>query len=46
MVANIQQNTDNAQQTEKISEKISDGVQKVGESSKESLNSIRVIASK
>jgi methyl-accepting chemotaxis protein len=46
MVANIQQNTDNAQQTGKISEKISDGVQKVGESSKESLDSIRVIASK
>jgi methyl-accepting chemotaxis protein len=46
MVANIQQNTDNAQQTEKISEMISEGVQKVGSSSKESLNSIRVIASK
>lgn len=46
MVGNIQQNTDNAQQTEKISEMISDGIQKVGDSSKESLNSIRVIASK
>jgi methyl-accepting chemotaxis protein len=46
MVANIQQNTSNAQLTEKIAHKISEGVQKVGVSSKESLNSIRVIADK
>ena len=46
MVANIQQTTDNAQQTEKIAHSISQGIQKVGDSSKESLNSIKVIASK
>jgi methyl-accepting chemotaxis protein len=46
MVANIQQNTSNAQQTEKIAHSISEGIQKVGASSKESLNSIKVIADK
>jgi methyl-accepting chemotaxis protein len=46
MVANIQQNTENAQQAEKIAHNVSVGIQKVGESSKESLNSIRVIAGK
>jgi methyl-accepting chemotaxis protein len=46
MVANIQQNTDNAQQTEKISHSLSDGVQKVGKSSRESLDSIKIIANK
>lgn len=46
MAANIQQNTDNAQQTEKISFNVAEGVQKVGHSSKESLESIRNIADK
>jgi methyl-accepting chemotaxis protein len=46
MVANIQQNTDNAQITEKIADNISKGIQKAGESSQESLNSIRTIADK
>lgn len=46
MVANIQQNTDNAKETAKLSENISAGIQQVGLSSKESLDSIRVIANK
>ncbi|HOT14190.1 MAG TPA: methyl-accepting chemotaxis protein [Bacteroidales bacterium] len=46
MVANIQQTADNAQQTEKIAHSISQGIQKVGDSSRESLSSIKVIASK
>jgi methyl-accepting chemotaxis protein len=46
MVANIHQNTDNAQQTERISLKLSEGVQKVGKSSRESLDSIKIIADK
>lgn len=46
MVANIQQNTDNAKETATISENISSGIKEVGISSKESLESIRVIADK
>jgi len=46
MTANIQQNTMNAQQTGLISVNLSEGVRKVGDSSKDSLHSIQVIASK
>ena len=46
MVSNIQQNTDNAQQTEKIAQNVSLGIQKVGASAGESLESIRNIAYK
>jgi methyl-accepting chemotaxis protein len=46
MAANIQQNTDNAQQTEKITLNVSQGVEKVGNASRESLESIRNIADK
>ncbi|MDD3891861.1 MAG: methyl-accepting chemotaxis protein, partial [Bacteroidales bacterium] len=46
MAANIQQNTDNAQQTEKISLDVSNGVQKVGVGAQESLSSIQSIANK
>ncbi len=46
MVSNIQQNTDNAQQTEKIAQNVSAGIQKVGASAGESLESIRNIADK
>jgi methyl-accepting chemotaxis protein len=46
MASNIQQNTDNAQQADKISMKVSDGVQKVGAASRESLSSIKNIAEK
>ncbi|MFP4366731.1 MAG: methyl-accepting chemotaxis protein [Bacteroidales bacterium] len=46
MVSNIQQNTDNAQQTEKIAQNVSSGIQKVGASAGESLESIRNIADK
>ncbi len=46
MVSNIQQNTDNAQQTEKIAQNVSTGIQKVGASAGESLESIRIIADK
>ena len=46
MAVNIQQNTDNAQEAEKISKKVSDGVQKVGSASQESLLSIRDISEK
>lgn len=46
MSANIQQNTDNAQQAEKISQNVSQGIQKVGSAAKESLDSIRNIAAK
>jgi methyl-accepting chemotaxis protein len=46
MAANIQQNTENAQRTNTISSKVSQGVQKVGAASKESLVSIRNIAEK
>lgn len=46
MVAIIQQNSDNSQETEKIAHTISLGVQTVGASSKESLSSIKKIADK
>ncbi len=46
MVSNIQHNTDNARETEKISKHITEGVKKVGNSSKESLESIKTIANK
>jgi methyl-accepting chemotaxis protein len=46
MVAIIQQNSDNSQETEKIAHTISLGVQTVGASSKESLSSIKKIAAK
>ncbi len=46
MAANIQQNTDNAQEADKISQKVQDGVQKVGAASQESLVSIKNIAEK
>ncbi|MFA6400625.1 MAG: methyl-accepting chemotaxis protein [Salinivirgaceae bacterium] len=46
MSANIMQNTDNALQTEKISVLALDGLNKVGASSKQSLNSIKEIAQK
>jgi methyl-accepting chemotaxis protein len=46
MVSNIQQNSDNAQQTEKISRGVANHIHQVGESSKESLESIRNIASR
>ena len=44
--ANIGQNTDNAQQTEKISINVSHGIETIGAASMESLQSIRDIASK
>jgi len=46
IAANIQQNTDNALQTEKISIGVSQGIQKVGAAAGESLQSVRDIASK
>ena len=46
MVANIQQNTDNAQEAEKISQKVNEGVNKVGFAAQESLSSIKNIAEK
>lgn len=46
MTANIEQTTQNAQQTGLISTHLSESVRKVGSSSKESLNSIQVIADK
>jgi methyl-accepting chemotaxis protein len=46
MVSNIQQNSDNAQQTEKISRSVAENIHQVGASSKESLESIRNIASR
>lgn len=46
MAANIQQNTDNAQEADKISQKVQDGVQKVGTAANESLLSIKNIAEK
>ncbi len=46
MAANIQQNTDNARETEKIALNVSEGIQSVGKSSAESLESIRNIANK
>ncbi|NHB69079.1 methyl-accepting chemotaxis protein [Perlabentimonas gracilis] len=46
MAANIQQNTDNAQEADKISQKVQDGVSKVGAASQDSLVSIKNIAEK
>ncbi len=46
MVSNIQQNTDNSNQTEKIATEAAKEMEKMGESSKKSLNSIREIADK
>ena len=46
MAANIQQNTENAQRTDNISNKVSQGVKEVGSASKESLVSIKNIAEK
>jgi methyl-accepting chemotaxis protein len=46
MVSNIQQNTDNSQQTEKIAQKAVGSIDKVGKSSNESLESIKLIAAK
>lgn len=46
MAANIQQNTDNAQEADKISQKVQSGVQKVGSAAQESLLSIRNISEK
>jgi methyl-accepting chemotaxis protein len=46
MAANIQQNSENSQQAEKISVKVSQGIQKVGSAAQESLTSIRNIADK
>jgi len=46
MASNIQQNTDNAKQTETISQKASDSVVEMGKISKESLDSIKTIAEK
>jgi methyl-accepting chemotaxis protein len=46
MAANIQQNTDNAQEADKISQKVQDGVSKVGSASQDSLISIKNIAEK
>lgn len=46
MVSNIQQNADNARQTEKISEKALNGISLTGESSEKSLHSVRNIADK
>jgi methyl-accepting chemotaxis protein len=46
MAANIQQNTDNAQEADKISQKVQEGVKKVGNASQESLISIKNIAEK
>ncbi len=46
MAANIQQNTDNAQEADKISQKVQDGVQKVGAAAGDSLSSIKNIAEK
>ncbi|MFW6103721.1 MAG: Cache 3/Cache 2 fusion domain-containing protein [Bacteroidota bacterium] len=46
MVSNIQQNTDNSNQTENIATQAANEMEKMGESSKNSLNSIREIADK
>jgi len=46
MTSNIQQNSQNAQQTEKISLSAASGMEKVTQSSKDSLKSIKEIASK
>jgi methyl-accepting chemotaxis protein len=46
MISNIEQNTYNAQVAEKISTAVTDGIQKVGASSHDSLEAIRTIANK
>lgn len=46
MTANIQQNSDNAVETEKISSKVKNSVGVMGESGKNSLNSIKEISGK
>ncbi|MDY0199577.1 MAG: methyl-accepting chemotaxis protein [Bacteroidales bacterium] len=46
IAANISQSSDNAQQTEKIAEMSSRGIEQVGESSKQSLDSINIISQK
>jgi len=46
MAANIQQNTDNARETESISKKVSEGIQEVGTAANQSLQSIKTIADK
>lgn len=46
ITANINQNSDNSQQTEKISVASAQGIESVNKSSKESLNSIKVISEK
>ncbi|MDD2563694.1 MAG: methyl-accepting chemotaxis protein [Salinivirgaceae bacterium] len=46
IAANISQSTDNAKQTEKIAELSFHGIEKVGNSSKQSLDSINVISQK
>jgi len=46
MAANIQQNTDNALEADKISQKIADGVKRVGSESQESLQSVKNISEK
>jgi methyl-accepting chemotaxis protein len=46
MVSNIEQNMDNAQQTAKISVTAASGIEKVGNTSEESMESIRSISAK
>lgn len=46
IAANILQSSENAQQTEKIAETSSRGIEKVGDSSKQSLDSINIISQK
>ncbi len=46
MVSNIQQNTDNAKETEKISVYASDSVSIIGKSAEKSLQTVRLIADK
>ncbi len=46
MTANIQQNTDNSKKTEEISVQAADSMIKIGERSRESLNSIKNISEK
>ncbi|HYX07886.1 MAG TPA: methyl-accepting chemotaxis protein, partial [Bacteroidales bacterium] len=46
MTSNIQQNTDNSRQTEQIARSAEEGVNKVGQSAKDSLSSVRDISEK
>ena len=46
MAANIQQNTDHAREADSISQKVSEGIMKVGSAAQESLQSIKNIAEK